>query len=65
MIQAFGSPGDLGIGGRNAFGAATTVTQNFNMLHPGDPRTQQQIAAAAIGGTSFQGGITSPRTGVV
>ena len=65
VIQAFGSPGDLGIGGRNAFGAATTVTQNFNMLHPGDPRTQQQIAAAAIGGTSFQGGITSPRTGVV
>lgn len=65
ILSAFASPGDMGGGGRNAFGAATVVTQNFNMLHPGDPRTQQQIASVAIGGASFQGGITSPRIGVV
>jgi hypothetical protein len=67
-LAAFGAPGDIGTGGRNAYGAASgvTVIQTNQMLHPADPKVLAAIAGAATAGIGAQGYVPNSkiRTGV-
>lgn len=67
-LAAFGSSGDIGQGGRNAYAAAggpqVIVQQTNQMLHPSDPAVLDAIGRAATSGMSYQGSIDSPRVKV-
>lgn len=60
-LQAFGGPGDIASGGRNAFEAAGGVTFNFNNLHPADPAMAAQVAGSVVSGFNAQGNVSTSR----
>ena len=54
-LSVFQGAGDIGMGGPR-------IVQNINTLHPGDPRTLDAVASAAVGGMRQQAYVPKTRT---